>query len=259
MEKGDTSKAYFWILLIISLSLVHIDPCFSGPGHGQAGFRAKALIQISWSTVDDSIQVDIKGDGFLPNYSIFQLSDPSRLVLDFPEMTNATGKANIQIGQKLLDSIRIGQHPEKARVVFEFAGGIIPRNRIEKKENTLTLFFYDSKTKEELQQGGKQRWTEESRTEETELRDRKPSYGERKVSLDFKEADIRLVLQKIAEAARQKLIVSDAVQGKITLRLIDIPWQEALGAILRTRNLAIIREGDVLEIVTQEEYNKKEK
>ncbi len=51
-------------------------------------------------------------------------------------------------------------------------------------------------------------------------------YGERKMSLDFKEADIRLVIKKVAEAARPNLIVSYAVQGRITLRLITVPWQE---------------------------------
>ena len=146
MQKSDFSGIYLWILLTISLSLFHTDPCFSEPQHGKGGIKAKALMQISWSTNDDSIRVDIKADGLLPNYSIFQLSDPSRLVLDFPEMANATGKADIQICHRLLDSIRIGQHPEKARVVFDFAGEKILQNRIEKKENTLTLFFYDSKS-----------------------------------------------------------------------------------------------------------------
>ena len=146
MQKSDSSRIYFLTLLIISIFLFDTSPCFSEPQLGKAGVKAKALMQISWSTNDDSIRVDIKADGLLPNYSIFQLSDPSRLVLDFPEMANATGKADIQIGHRLLDSIRIGQHPEKARVVFDFAGQKIPKNRIEKKENTLTLFFYDSKS-----------------------------------------------------------------------------------------------------------------
>jgi type IV pilus assembly protein PilQ len=110
-----------------------------------------------------------------------------------------------------------------------------------------------------LQKGGKERLTEGGRNQQPELRHQKPSYGEGKISLTSKDADIRLVLQKIAEAAGQNLIVSDAVQGKISLRLIDVPWQEALEIILRTNNLAIIREGNVVRIVTQEEYNQKNK
>ena len=259
MQKSDFSGISLWILLTISLSLFHTDPCFSEPQHGKGGIKAKALMQISWSTNDDLVRVDIKGDGLLPNYSIFQLSDPSRLVLDFPKMTNASGKAHIQIGHKLLNRIRIGQHPKKARVVFEFAGGKIPKNRIEKKESTLSLFLYDSQRKEELQKGGKERLTEGGRNQHPEIRGQRPGYGEGKISLNSKEADLRLVLQKIAEAAGQNLIISDAVQGKISLRLIDVPWQEALEIILRTNNLAIIREGSVVRIVTQGEYNQKNK
>ena len=259
MKKSVSSRIYFWMLLVFSISLSHVAPCFSEPQHGKAGTSAKALVQISWSTDDDLVRVSIKGDGLLPNYSIFQLSDPSRLVLDFPKMTNASGKAHIQIGHKLLNRIRIGQHPEKARVVFEFAGEKISKNRIEKRENTLTLFLYDSQRKEELQQGGKERLTEGGRNQHPEIRAQRPGYGEGKISLNSKEADLRLVLQKIAEAAGQNLIISDAVQGKISLRLIDVPWQEALEIILRTNNLAIIREGSVVRIVTQGEYNQKNK
>ncbi len=247
-------------LLIISIFLFDTSPCFSEPQHGKAEVSAKSLIQISWSGDNDPIRVDIKGDGFLLNYSIFPLSDPSRLVLDFPEMTNATGKTDIQIGHKFLNSIRIGQHPEKARVVFEFTGENLPGNKIEKRENTLTLFFYGARNAKEVLQREKEKSTEQTRQKQlTGSKDQMASYGEGKISLDFKEADIRLVLQKISEAARQNLIVSDAVQGKISLRLIDIPWQEALEIILRNNNLAIIREGNAVRIVTQGEYNQERK
>ena len=107
-------------------------------------------------------------------------------------------------------------------------------------------------------QGGKEKSTEQGPPKQLiGSKDQVVSYGEGNLSLDFKEADIGLVIQKIAESAHQNLIVSDAVQEKISLGLIDVPWQEALEIILRNRNLAIIREGNMVRIVNQGEYNQK--
>src|SRR5699024_3205615 len=62
-------------------------------------------------------------------------------------------------------------------------------------------------------------------------------YTGRKLSLDFQDIEIRSVLQLIADFTDTNLVVSDTVQGKVTLRLQDVPWDQALDLILRTRGL----------------------
>jgi len=59
-------------------------------------------------------------------------------------------------------------------------------------------------------------------------------YKGRKISLDFKDADIQNVLRLIAEVSGQNIVISDAVQGKVTIRLLNVPWDQALDVILRT-------------------------
>jgi hypothetical protein len=260
MGKGLIPKMVPWIALILAIFLSAWSPCFSEPPPGKERAAATALVQISWSTADGSVRVQVKGDGLLRNYSILQLSGPSRLVLDFPGLANATGKSEFQIGHRLLTSIRIGQHTEKTRVVFQFREEGLPHKKIDKREDSLNLLFSQEMIKEELPRGEREDPAGGQDTDRGIAPGvQRPGPGDGKISLVYQDADIRLVIQKIGEAARRNLAMSDAVQGPITLRLIDVPWEDALDIILRNRNLAILREGEGLRIITQEEYNQKRK
>lgn len=69
----------------------------------------------------------------------------------------------------------------------------------------------------------------------------KKNYSGRKISLDFKEADIQDVLRILAEVGGVNIIASDDVKGKITIRLIDVPWDQALDIILITMGLGKVQ------------------
>ncbi len=74
-----------------------------------------------------------------------------------------------------------------------------------------------------------------------------------KLSLDFRSIGVRDVLQLLAEFADLNLVVSDQVQGDITLHLNDIPWHQALDIVLKSRGLLKRIEGNVLFIAPQEQ------
>jgi type IV pilus assembly protein PilQ len=73
-------------------------------------------------------------------------------------------------------------------------------------------------------------------------------YSGRKLSLDFKDADIKNILRLIAEVSNLNIIAGDEVTGKITMRLVDVPWDQALEIILQTKNLGMTRVGNVVRI-----------
>jgi type IV pilus assembly protein PilQ len=77
-------------------------------------------------------------------------------------------------------------------------------------------------------------------------------YTGEKVSLVFDDADIRKIFQLIGEVSELNIIVSDEVKGTITLRLIDVPWDQALNLILDTKGLGMLREGNVARILPKE-------
>lgn len=83
-------------------------------------------------------------------------------------------------------------------------------------------------------------------------------YTGRKISLDFKDADIKNILRLIAEVSNFNIITSDDVTGKITMRLVDVPWDQALDVILQSRNLGMVQVGNVIRIAPRDTLNKEQ-
>ena len=77
-------------------------------------------------------------------------------------------------------------------------------------------------------------------------------YSGRKLSLDFKDADIKNILRLIAEVSNLNIIAGDEVTGKITMRLVDVPWDQALELILQSKNLGMSQVGNVVRIAPLE-------
>lgn len=85
-----------------------------------------------------------------------------------------------------------------------------------------------------------------------------PYTGE-KLSLNFQNIEVRAVLQLIADFTGQNLVASDTVDGGITLRLQNVPWDQALDLVLKTKGLAKRQMGNVLLVAPAEEIAAREK
>ncbi|MBX7143744.1 MAG: type IV pilus secretin PilQ [Oligoflexia bacterium] len=79
-----------------------------------------------------------------------------------------------------------------------------------------------------------------------------PKYTGRLISLDLQDTDIDNALRIIAEVSNLNIIASEDVTGKVTLRLIDVPWDQALDVILKTNGLDKVQEGNVIRIAPVE-------
>lgn len=84
-------------------------------------------------------------------------------------------------------------------------------------------------------------------------------YKGEKLSLNFQDIDVRAALQVIADFTGLNFVTSDSVKGSITLRLKDVPWDQALEIIAQTRNLAIRHKGNVVMVGPADEVAAKEK
>jgi len=76
-------------------------------------------------------------------------------------------------------------------------------------------------------------------------------YVGRRISLDFKDVEIDDVLRLIAEVSDLNIIAGDNVSGNVTIRLVDVPWDQALDVILMTKGLGFRKVGNVLRIAPQ--------
>ena len=75
-----------------------------------------------------------------------------------------------------------------------------------------------------------------------------PKYSGQKVSLDFQDIEVRRVLQLLADFANTNLVAADSVTGNISLRMKDVPWDQALDIILKAKNLDKRQNGNVVWI-----------
>lgn len=86
-----------------------------------------------------------------------------------------------------------------------------------------------------------------------------PGYSGEKLSLNFQNVEIRSVLQVIADFTGLNIITSDTVQGNLTLRLKDVPWDQALDIILKSKSLDKRKSGNVILIAPKDELAAREK
>ena len=84
-------------------------------------------------------------------------------------------------------------------------------------------------------------------------------YQGEKLSLNFQNVEVRAVLQVISDFTNLNVVVSDSVTGALTLRLKDVPWDQALDIILNTRGLDMRKSGNVIWIAPRDELAAKEK
>ena len=86
-----------------------------------------------------------------------------------------------------------------------------------------------------------------------------PGYNGQKLSLNFQNIEIRALLQVIADFTNFNVVTSDSVTGNVTLRLQDVPWDQALEIILQSKGLGMRKNGNVLWIAPKDEILAKEK
>ena len=87
-----------------------------------------------------------------------------------------------------------------------------------------------------------------TKSEDLYIHDEGPQYTGELMTLDFQNADILNVLRLIAEVSGLNIITGEGVGGKISMRMVNVPWDQALDVILKTKGLGQVRENNVVRI-----------
>ena len=77
---------------------------------------------------------------------------------------------------------------------------------------------------------------------------RDSKYTGRRIDLDLKDADIHNVLRLLADVGRVNVVTSDNVAGSVTIRMRNVPWDQALDVVLQSKNLGMVRQGNMLRV-----------
>ena len=88
---------------------------------------------------------------------------------------------------------------------------------------------------------------------------REKQYTGERLTLNFQDIDVRPLLQLLADTSGQNIVVSDSVKGRVTLRLQNVPWDQALDIVLKTKGLDMRRRDNVILVAPQAELAAQEK
>ncbi len=89
-------------------------------------------------------------------------------------------------------------------------------------------------------------------------RNRPVVYDGHKLTLNFQDISVRSVLQILADFTNVNIVASDTVEGNVTLRLQDVPWDQALDLVLKSKGLGKRQEGNIIRVAPLDELNKQE-
>ncbi|HHJ17033.1 MAG TPA: type IV pilus secretin PilQ [Gammaproteobacteria bacterium] len=177
-------------------------------------------------------------------------------------------------------AIPVDMSQEAGKVVLDFHGASLPENlqrRLDVTDFATPVKLIDTETRgdnvrleitptgeyEHLAYQTDNQFTVEIRPttkEEKELRQKKEfGYTGERLSLNFQDIEVRAVLQLLADFTGTNIVVSDTVSGNLTLRMQNVPWDQALDIVLKTKGLAKRDNGNVMLIAPGEEIAAREK
>ena len=185
-----------------------------------------------------------------------------RIVVDLPN-----GQAGVDVRQAgnqiIVDFLRTGVPPTLRRRldVTDFGTPVSRITTVPQGENTRMTIDAQGLWEQSVYQSDTQLVVDVRPIKEDPNRLAQGTTGYRgeKLSFNFQNVDVRAALQAIADISGLNIITSDSVTGNLTLRLRDVPWDQALDVVLQAKGLDMRKNGNVLWIAPKEELLTKEK
>ena len=194
--------------------------------------------------------------------------------IDFRRGADGTGRVIVQLTDPRTP---VNLRQEGNQIVVDFAGAQMPKNLLRRYDvmdfatpvqsvdalrvdNSSRLVISAQGDFEQLAYQSDNQYTIEVKAavKHGAQEDKREYTGER-LTLNFQDIDVRSVLQLLADTSGQNIVVSDSVSGNLTLRLQNVPWDQALDIVLRTKGLDKRRQDNVIIIGPTEELAAREK
>src|SRR5271165_3660666 len=194
--------------------------------------------------------------------------------IDFRRGSDGTGRVIVQLTDPRTP---VNVRQEGNQVVVDFAGTLMPKNLMRRYdvmdfatpvqsvdairvEGSSRLVISAQGDFEQLAYQSDNQYTIEIKPSlKRAAAEEKKEYSGERLTLNFQDIDVRSVLQLLADTSGQNIVVSDSVTGNLTLRLQNVPWDQALDIVLRTKGLDKRRQDNVIIIGPTEELASREK
>src|ERR1700761_3096826 len=195
--------------------------------------------------------------------------------IDFRRGSDGTGPGIVQL---TAPRTPVNVRQEGQQIVVDFAGTAMPKNLMRRYDvmdfatpvQTVDAVKVDGSSRlvissqgdfEQLAYQSDNQYTVEIKpsSKRTAGAEEKKEYTGERLTLNFQDIDVRSVLQLLADTSGQNIVVSDSVNGNLTLRLQNVPWDQALDIVLRTKGLDKRRQDNVIIIGPTDELATREK
>jgi type IV pilus assembly protein PilQ len=248
---------------------------------------AQSVTHIAVHPDGSQVTIHVAGDGRL--FPQATMLDDSRLIVDLPAVASALRSPVMRTNHQLLKKIRVGHHADKVRVVFDVLESpsysisqtghevlvtLRPHEDAEESEAPVTAYIHTAQLSDvqpkPLYRGTRRaarfavptrfkvtpiQMTSDGGVSEKDTRSDDVVAGQthfvgRRISLDFQQADITNILRLIAEVSGFNIVVGEGVKAKVTMKLVSVPWDQALDMLLKMNGLGMIRQGTIVWVDT---------
>jgi type IV pilus secretin PilQ/predicted competence protein len=202
-------------------------------------------------------------------YRHFPLTQPARVVVDmFNDSTRQADVESFRVGTTAVSTVSFSSGEGYLRMTIEMPASTVPSYMITPEEGGIKVVFGFSDPKAsdkrvfDLVRGGIKIEAKSAVRGAVSMdagqvaspKEEPPAEGKKyigqKLSLDFKDADIKNVFRLLAEVSGKNIVVTDDVNRKVTLRLVEVPWDQAMDLIITTNGLGKDEMGSVIRIST---------
>lgn len=247
----------------------------------EAGERTRMVInleqKVPYTIAQDNNVITITVDGGTPSVAVADNTDYQVADIDFRRGEKGEARLMIHLND---ENAAIDVHQERDTIVVDLIGVALPESlhrrldvvdfgtpvqvidTVQKGNNTQLTLSTTGKFEHLAYQSEKVLVVEvKPISEELQAEARKDEFGYQgeQLSLNFQNIEVRAVLQLLADFTGLNLVTSDTVQGNLTLRLKNVPWDQALDIILKTKGLAMRQNGNVMLVAPAAEIAAREK
>ena len=203
----------------------------------------------------------------ISQYRHFTLPQPARIVLDLLDGVKAAPSTEVfRIDTSVVSALRLNAGDSNFRLVVEIAAASVPAYTVAPEDGGLKITVGSAdpninvKRNLVLVRGGQRQDVQQKSTgagadsrgkvQIPEDRSNEKIYTGQKISLDFKDADIKIVFRLLAEVSGLNIVVTNDVNRRVTVRLVEVPWDQAMDLLIATNGLDKEQIGNVVRIST---------
>jgi type IV pilus assembly protein PilQ len=183
-------------------------------------------------------------------------SDPNRVVVEIDRSDGSSGAVSRE-GNNVVLTFARGRLPSTISGVG-VDGGAARRSRTVAREEDIAGSMPKIETRYDAAAAARESMVEADQAQAfmPTVAGQQRRYTGNRIDLDFKDASVHEVLRLLADVGHVNIVTADSVTGSVTIRMRNVPWDQALDTVLQAKNLGMVRQGNMIRVALLSDLNK---